>query len=117
MHEHDKPTIAERLEHSKERFSDKLAELGRRVGALQDKTDELKAFAKKPAVVFGVAAALGLWLGSRGGRAPIAVQTSEGTVRIARPQPSIVGAVVREVLLVAAGAWTRKYLNKRLSGA
>jgi hypothetical protein len=117
MQEQDKPSIAERLEDSKARFSDKLAELGRRVDALQDRTHELQALAKKPLVVFGAAVALGLWLGSRGGRSPIAVATPDGTVRIERPQPGLLRAVVREVVLVSAGAWTRKYLNKRLSGA
>jgi hypothetical protein len=113
----EEPSIAERLEDSKARFADKLAELGRRVDMLQDKTHELQALAKRPIVVFGAAAALGLWLGARGGRRPIAVATPEGTVRIERPQPGLVRSVVREVVLVAAGAWTRKYLNKRLSGA
>jgi hypothetical protein len=117
MQENEKSSVAERLEDSKARFSDKLAELGRRVDMLQDKTHELQALARKPLVVFGAAAALGLWIGSRGGRAPIAVATREGTVRIERPQPSLLRAVFREAILVTAGAWTRKYINKHLSGA
>lgn len=118
MPENEKSSVAERLEDSKARFSDKMAELGRRVDMLQDKTHALQAFAQKPLVVFGAAVALGLWLGSRDGRGPIAVATPDGgTLRIERPQPSLLRAVVREVVMVTAGAWTRKYINKRLSGA
>ena len=118
MPEQPKADLAERLESSKARISDKLAELGRRVDAIQERTHELKELATRPAVVFGVAAALGLWLGSRRPRTErLAISADHGMVRVARTHPGILRSAVREVVVVAAGMWTRKYIEKRLSGA
>jgi hypothetical protein len=112
----EKAEVNERLEDTRARFSDKLAELGRRVDALQERTHELQELATKPAVIFGAAMALGIWLGTRGGKKPFDVSTSEGTVRIQPHQRGIVGSLLREVLLVAAGAATRRYINRPPGG-
>jgi len=118
MLEHEKSVVAARMEQTKARLSHKLEELGRRFDGLHDWTRQAREYATKPVVLFAISALVGLWLGSRRrGPPPLALTAGDTPVQIAAAQPTISRSVLREVLVVSAGFATRRYLNKRLSGA
>jgi hypothetical protein len=103
MEETQRFDVAERVAISKARLSEKLSELARRVESAKQKADPEK-IARKPWVI-GLAGVAGFLIGMalRGPRTP----------RVAGPAapPGILRTLVREVLVAAAGSYTRKYLG------
>jgi hypothetical protein len=101
MHETERFDVAERVAISKARLSEKLSELARRVDHARESVRP-EHLAKKPWVI-AAAGIAGFLVG----------------LRLRRPRaemvrgrdPSIVRSVVREILIVAAGHATRRYLG------
>ena len=101
MHETERFDVAERVAISKARLQEKLSELARRV---EDARAHMKPehIAKKPWVIAAVGAA-GFLIGLGLRRPRVA--------RVSARDPSIIRGVIREILIVAAGTATRRYLG------
>jgi hypothetical protein len=112
MWESERFDVAERVAASKARLSDRLSELSRRVDAVREAAHPAE-LVKRPLVLFAAAGVLGLWLGSRPRRRalPEPAATAGPSVTIRQP-PGVLRSVLREVLVAAAGAWTRKYIAR-----
>jgi hypothetical protein len=98
--------VADRVATSRARFSEKLSELSRRVDSVREAARPMQV-ATQPWFLFAAAGAVGFWLGVRR-------PTSRAERRLSgHSSPGITRLLVREVLLAAAGAYTRKLVQQR----
>jgi hypothetical protein len=106
MEETQRFDVAERVAMSKARLSEKLSELARRVETVREKADP-ETIARKPWVFVGAGVA-GFLIGLAR-RGPRTTRTP-GEPRTASP-PSLARTLIREILVAAAGTYTRRYLG------
>jgi len=108
MYETERFDVAERVAVAKARLSEKLSTLAERVDGFREAARPMH-IASRPWFLISVGVAVGFWMGFRRPR--------EHTPRVARAtaRPTLLGAVVREVLIVAAGTATRRYLHDKLA--
>jgi hypothetical protein len=107
MYETERFDVAERAAVAKARLSEKLHALADRVDGLRESARPLQVV-KKPWFPFAVGFAIGLIAGARRPR-PRVVESRALTVA----RPTITGAILREILIAAAGTYTRKYIHQR----
>jgi hypothetical protein len=103
MHETDRFDIAERVAVSKARLSEKLSELARRMETAREKVQRPAELARKPWVL-AAAGVAGFLVGLR-------LRRSHRASGAVGRHPSIARAVLREILITAAGTATRRYLG------
>jgi hypothetical protein len=96
MHEIERFDLHERIADARARLHEKLAELSRRV--------QPSSVVRKPWVL-AAAGIAGVLVGA------MLRRTASSPRALARREPSIVRAVIREILIVAAGTATRRYLG------
>jgi hypothetical protein len=108
MWETERFDVAERVADSKARLSEKLSELSKRVDSVRDAARPAQ-IVKRPWFPFVAAGIVGLLIGARRPRPRAPAGRSE--LPMARP-PSLGSALAREVLLSAAGAYTRRYFSR-----
>jgi len=106
MYETERFDVAERAAVAKARLSEKLHALADRVDGLRESARPLQVV-KKPWFPFAVGFAIGLLAGAR--RPRVRVESRALTVT----RPTITGAIVREILIAAAGTYTRRYIHQR----
>jgi hypothetical protein len=106
MWETERFDVSERVAESKARLADKLSELARRVDSVRDSAQKAKVI-REPWFVFAAAVAIGFTLGARRRRPRVVSVAPEGML-----VPGIGRSVIREILIAAAGAMTRRYIAK-----
>ncbi len=115
MWETEKFDVAERVAVSKARLSEKLSELGRRVDTFRDKAKVIE-YAKQPWFLFAAAGVVGFLSGLRiASRRHRRLALPPGAAPPARPQ-TIPRAIIKEILVVAAGVATKRFLVGRDQG-
>jgi hypothetical protein len=111
MPESEKTEVADRVAESRARLGERIDELGRRVDAVRERAASVRRVAGRPIVKAVVAGIAGFWAGSVLGRI---VRPGPARPRVVAP-PGIGRSMIREALVVAAGAMTRSWINRRLA--